>query len=337
MRCIEALLLTCLFLCGGYGTYSDIKKGIIPNRLIVIGLIAGTILHVIMLFLGGAPYYPTWLMNMAIADILAFCLFWGKLWAAGDSKLFMLLYFLFPPMLLDHGSLSYCIVPYIFIFVPALLWMIIDSTIRLIRKEPRKHNRINIGKIVIHCFFVIIETTAFATLLLIVFPVFIQEQPMFFSAFILLYAYICGINDWMKKWYILALHILILLVAAILNAWAFTLPSWENYLFMALALFIQWYCSLYNYQLIKTSSIRKGMIPAAETVISFQVSKVHSLPQDPSEEITARITEEEAAAIRRWESSAKGKPEIWIVRKVPFAIMITIGFIIWVIVRNVWR
>ena len=58
---------------------------------------------------------------------------------------------------------------------------------------------------------------------------------------------------------------------------------------------------------------------------------------DPSEELTARISEEEAAAIRRWENSATGKQSIWIVRKVPFAIMILIGFVGWIGFRLLGR
>ena len=72
-------------------------------------------------------------------------------------------------------------------------------------------------------------------------------------------------------------------------------------------------------------------------MIMFQTSKVHSLPGDPSEELTARLTEEEAMAVRRWGKSSQGKPNIWIVRKVPFAIMIYIGFIGWMLLRILGR
>ena len=75
------------------------------------------------------------------------------------------------------------------------------------------------------------------------------------------------------------------------------------------------------------------MIPATETVVMFQASRVHSLPKDASEDLSARITEEEAAAIKRWEKSSMGRSTIWIVRKVPFAIMIYIGFILWICFR----
>jgi hypothetical protein len=94
---------------------------------------------------------------------------------------------------------------------------------------------------------------------------------------------------------------------------------------------------MYNYQLICTADVSKGMVLAMETILLFQTSRVHSLPNDPSEDLTARITEEEAQAVRRWEKSATGKSKIWIVRKVPFAIMIYIGFVGWIGLRLLGR
>ena len=45
------------------------------------------------------------------------------------------------------------------------------------------------------------------------------------------------------------------------------------------------------------------------------------------------ITEEQAESIRRWETSKYGQKEITIVRKIPFAIFISFGTIVYVIMR----
>lgn len=308
-----------------------------PNKLIVYGLLTGVILHIILLFCGSAPYYPYWLLNMIIADAIAFGMYVGKMWAAGDAKLFMLLFFLVPARILDSDTLSHSVVPYIFIFVPALLWMIIDSFIRIIRKEAWKREHFSIKSFFSGFLIIVIETTAFHGLWSWLFPDLIDRQALLFAALMLTYAYICGTIPVMKRWYVVAGHVMIIFILWICNKWTFALPAWHSYLILAMVFIIQRFCSMYNYQLVPTRKVRTGMIPAAETILLFQPSRVHSLPNDPSEELTAKISDEEAAAIRRWEKSAGGKPNLWFVRKVPFAIMIYIGFVGWVLLRILGR
>ena len=49
------------------------------------------------------------------------------------------------------------------------------------------------------------------------------------------------------------------------------------------------------------------------------------------------ITEEEAESIRRWETSRYGQPEIVIVRKIPFAVFISIGAVLYTFARMLIR
>ena len=274
---------------------------------------------------------------MLIANLIAFMMYLGKMWAAGDAKLFMLLYFLTPARLLDSGTLSHSIVPYIFIFVPSLLWMIGDSFVRIIKREPRKRESLSVKAFFWGFLIIVTETTAFHCLWFWLFSDLINQQALFFAALMLAYAYMCGTLPVMRRWYVVAVHVLIIVIMWLCKQWYFELPSWKNYLIIASVFGIQRFCSLYNYQLIATEQVKAGMILAGETVIMFQKSKVHSLPSDPSEELTARISEEEAMAVKRWGQSSKGKPNIWIIRKVPFAIMIYIGFIGWVLLRILGR
>ena len=76
------------------------------------------------------------------------------------------------------------------------------------------------------------------------------------------------------------------------------------------------------------------MILSAGTVLSFRVSSVKGLPKNAQESMKAKLTEEEAQAVRRWEKSKYGQPTVVIVRKLPFAILISVGFWLFVWVRN---
>ena len=63
-------------------------------------------------------------------------------------------------------------------------------------------------------------------------------------------------------------------------------------------------------------------------------SNIKGLPKEKNtEDIRSRITEEEAESIKRWEFSKYGQSEIVIVRKIPFAIFISIGSIVYIFSR----
>ena len=58
MIIIEAIMLTCMMIFGGYCTYTDLKTGIVLNKLILMGLLIGLVLNITYLFFVAAPYYP---------------------------------------------------------------------------------------------------------------------------------------------------------------------------------------------------------------------------------------------------------------------------------------
>lgn len=330
---LEAGILAFSAVIGGLCAVSDIKKGIIPNRLLLIGLAGGVPFHLLFLLSGSALYYPNWLINMLIADALAFVMYYNRLWAAGDAKLFMVLYYLFSPPLLDVGLYTYSVVPYIFIFLPAILWVLADTIINLIRREPRKSIPFQPKKILRNVVIVMIESTAFYGVISLIPEGFVFENGLFVSLLMMCYAYFCGRKQIMKKWYVILIHALIAAVSFFFGHGITVLPDWRSLLMLILIIGIQHFVSLYNYRQMPCSDVKAGMILSSDTVFSFQKSRVQGLPADPSEELTAKIDEEQAAAVRRWEKSAYGSPTVWIVRRVPFGSMIVLGFVLWAIVR----
>ena len=81
----------------------------------------------------------------------------------------------------------------------------------------------------------------------------------------------------------------------------------------------------YNYQAIPTSKVKAGQIMSLATIMEFKPSKIHGLPTGQTEDLRSRITEGEAESIHRWETSSTGKPYVIIVRKIPFAVFISMG------------
>jgi len=333
---IEAGLLTCLFIIGGICSWTDFKTTKIPNRYLLIAFCTGAIFHILLMLVGGLAYYPFWLINMLIADVLAFLMYIAKIWAAGDAKLFMVLYYLTPPVLFEANDLSLGVIPYLYIFLPAFVWIIADSILRFCRREPYlKLPTIHVKQRLLGMFKVMVESTAMYCIVTAVVPELTSNNEMLLAVLMIIYAYFCAGIGFMQKWYVVTGHALVVIAAYITGLWRFSMPDWRSYVLLITSILLQRFTTAYNYQLIPVSNVKKGMIPSAQTVLSFTVSRVHNLPTDASEELSAAITETEVVAIRRWESSANGAHKIWIVRKVAFAFMIFFGFSAWIVVRLV--
>lgn len=88
----------------------------------------------------------------------------------------------------------------------------------------------------------------------------------------------------------------------------------------------------YNYEEISAIDVEEGMVLSISTVMLFMNSRIKGLPLKTTEDIKSRITKQEAESIRRWTNSSKGKDKIVIVRKIPFAIFISLGFISYLLI-----
>ena len=136
----------------------------------------------------------------------------------------------------------------------------------------------------------------------------------------------------MSRWAILG-HVVALLLCLLVRGIHYNpIPIWFYLAIIVITLFSKC-ASRYNYEEIPTKIVDSGMILSAATIISFQTSKVRGLPTRTNEDMSARISKSEAEAVRRWEHSVKGSSTVTIVRKIPFACMIPIGFILWIIFR----
>jgi hypothetical protein len=105
------------------------------------------------------------------------------------------------------------------------------------------------------------------------------------------------------------------------------------YCLVAIVLLLRIISEKYNYMTIPTNSVKRGMVISYTTIMNFMPSRIKGLPMTTTEDIRTRITEEQAESIRRWETSKYGQEEIIIVRKIPFAIFISLGTIVYVIMR----
>ena len=89
----------------------------------------------------------------------------------------------------------------------------------------------------------------------------------------------------------------------------------------------------FDYEEIPVLDLKKGMILAGETTVLFIGSKVDGLPPLSTEDLRSRLTEEQVVQVREWSRSKTGKSSVIIIKKIPFAIFLTAGLVLYFIVR----
>ena len=114
MYFVEFLLLIALFLTCVYASVTDIKLGIIPNKLLVLSGFSCAFLNLIYYTFFAEEYFLTFIINFIILVILSVAMYGFNLWAAGDSKLLFVVVLAIPARLYDTNV---GIAPAIFIIV----------------------------------------------------------------------------------------------------------------------------------------------------------------------------------------------------------------------------
>ena len=96
MTALSVIKLTALILCCILATISDIREGIISNKLIAIFGIVGLSLAVLTICVSSAYENRLFLLNAGSMILIAFTLYFLHIWAGGDCKLLVVIALLFP-------------------------------------------------------------------------------------------------------------------------------------------------------------------------------------------------------------------------------------------------
>lgn len=333
----EALLLATMVMTGCHVAYTDIKRGIISNKSLIVSSIVGTVVNSVYLF----RYFPNdidrYVINLLIILVLALLLYGFHFWAAGDSKLLVCMNLLFPVRI--YGDVDLFIAPGMYpmmlSFLCAYGYVVLESCYRFIRQEKYfSVPALRIGRINA---FLKDYAVGFIYLSLVsgllrhcLRDIYYNNQLLF--GFLNLFLAI-KIHDSsvLRRWYFVSVAIVANML--IESNYGHASIYVKDCIILLLALLLKRIVSGYNYKEIPTDMVEKGMVLAYPTVVRFSSSKIKGLPQMASEDMRSRISQEEADSIRRWKNSKYGAESIVIVRKIPFAIFIFIGELLYYFVR----
>lgn len=325
----EALLLTLMTLLGIYASYTDLRHGIVENRAIIVASTVGIVINVPYLCFFCRDFWQVYVVNLLIMSSVSVTMYLFHFWAAGDSKLLICVSILFPARLYQKvmPSIAPGIYAFICIFLIAYFYIVIDTVIQMLGKQRSIHDPIMLKKHLISFAINYVRGFIYVRALNEIFRnitgELYYENQVLFSFACIFFAIIVYDKRIFKKWYIIALAIVV--NAIFWKDFLTFAPRLFSYVILLIAMLLRYFLSGYNYQEIETDKVAKGMVLSRVTVLYFVASRIKGLPQVTYEDMRSRLTEEEAEAVRRWGKSKNGKELVTIVRKIPFAVFIVLG------------
>ena len=339
MLICEALLCLVLLIALPLAARSDLKKGIVPNGLILIACLAGLVIDAFYYLVFAGTFFLPFLMDLFLTAALSIFFYSQGIWGAGDSKLLILIALCLPGRIFCKDGLwsfpGFLLIS--IIFTVSFVVVFIDS----IMKGKKAGRMLDKRKSLfflddwrgflsksLFLYFCVGAVNGFFSLewmhfLHLTYPVLL--------AFDLVMILLLNRKDWTPTLPYLLAALILFLVITIFSKAVF---SWQSLLFSLIFIialvFTRSITDQENYQTISAGDILPGMILDYSSVALLSMSKVPGLPSSTTADMRSRLHEKEVAAIHAWGKKHPGYDQLVIIRKIPFALFIAIGtFVFW--------
>lgn len=319
-----------MILIGIYSSYYDFKKGIIPNIAIIIGVICSIAGNSAVIIINGISGFPMFLFNLFSAIAIAFLMYVLRIWAGGDVKLFVLFAALTPTVLLKQNIPLPEVIVYVIVFSLAFIYILIQSIFFIIKKEKAIVPKQKFSIVpFLSCVFFIMSVQF---ILRFAFKSFYVEYIGVFLFLNVILVLLFGKIRFLHNIVVVIICAVICISDIVLSITSGKAAfDYRSLLIVLAVILFRFLAERYNYQEINTKDVKKGMVLSYATVFQFSKSRVKGLPETATEDMASRITQDEADSIIRWESSKTGQKTIVILRKIPFAVFISAGYLIYII------
>lgn len=326
------LLLFCI-----YSMISDIKTGKIKNLiLLIMGGITLSAALIKLIFFDRDDLF-LYLENAGILLLIGLAGYAFKLWAGGDCKVLALIAVSYPTLFyFDYNQLrlTLWLIP-VAAFIISFIFLLADSVISVIGRKNKIDSKQMLATLKRYLLLYIkafVYITAWNQIYAyFIFP-YVQIHPAVYLFVSILLVFV------INKFKVLGNLWVLICVAAFGVAMMFIsgrftiITYWRNYLLVFLFMILKSFMSLYNYKVIPVEETSAGMVLSRTDTLFMQQSRVKGLPDISDETLRSRITADEAESIKRWGKSKYGKPQVTIVRKIPFAAFLSVGTIVYFLV-----
>ena len=319
----------------------DLKTGIIPNQLLCVFASAGCALGIVYYgFFAGDFFVPAF-MNLLIVSAVGLYLFYSHSLAGGDSKLLIVMSVLYPGrFLLTYGSTQFTLILALGIgILLGYFYLLISSALMLLRGK-NKISWMYVKNAVKQFAISFVSASVYISAANLLLIRFVSSR---FSLYPWLSYAICMGIAWcvaryavLRKWYLVAgMFLTDFLLGWTIGVFPFSVRP-ENYLLVVILLICRMTISTNIYEQIPVRDLKAGMILSTLSSSVMQGSRVKGMPGVSSEDLRDRLTQDEVDSIGRWAGS-RNVECVSVVKKIPFAVFISLGyltyFIFWSLIR----
>lgn len=342
MTILSIIKITALLSCCVLATISDIREGTISNKLVAIYGIMGIVTDIVSWLLSSPEEYRLFILNAGSLIIIAFILYFLHIWAGGDCKLLVVVALLYPSEFYwrfdsTPFTLWYSIG---FMFGIGFVYVILESLVYWNRDKGQKWSQDSL-KAFLFTLLQYIKAMVYMSALYHIYLYFIYPHVKIPNTVISMLLMLCIWKIRSMNFYKsipLTVVVAVFDLAMTLLTGTITISTnWITYLIVLAFMVMRLFVSKYNYQTIEAVNIKKGMILSRVSSVLMQSSRIKGLPGISDESLDSRLTEEEAANIIRWSQTTKGLKHVIIVRKIPFAVFISIGTVLYFATRGVLK
>ena len=340
---LEAILVAILVMLFVNTSITDLKCGVVRNKSLMIALGFGIPAVIPYYVLFASDCLISYIVNVGICVVISIVLFAMGIWGAGDSKLFSIVVMLIPARMysLSNRSLASCFLMIALIFIVAFVYVIGETfAVGIKQKDLFKFQKVKIDwKSYTRGFlFYFLLLGIVNTALYLILPDSILVDDILMTAIHFIVILIGMKLEKRAKWIHVIMMGVIWTTAIILKLTHFDLSSINirAYLIVLLLIVFRVFADKYNYKIIQVEELKTGMILSMGTIWSFAGSKVKGLPSFSTEDLKSRLTQDEVDSIGRWSKTKNGQATIAIVRKIPFALFIGIGTVLFVVLEVIF-
>lgn len=320
-------------------TKSDMREGIIYNKVLVIFSLFAVVIDIAYYVFFAWDLLDDFFFNILVVAAVSLYLFYSHSFAGGDCKMTIVLSLLFPAryyLVYGNGNVTLFFAIGFAIFA-GYIYLLVSSIQAIITQKVKltyeyvKDSLLSFLKSYVTAMVYI----ALMNCLLL----FCEKWGVFVNAWVvrgscLMVAWCVGRFSVLKqKICLLPVIVAIVTISVIVKTIPISLNP-ENYMLVLVLLFCQMTIKTTIYEKVSVEHLKKGMILSTFTSVLMQSSITKGLPGVSTEDLKSRLTLDEIASIKIWAKATRTE-ELTIVKKIPFAIFISIGFLSYFILWSI--
>lgn len=312
-------------------TRSDAREGLIHNKTLVAFSTTAVFIDFIYYGFFARELLFDFLSNLSMVAVISLYFFYSHSFAGGDCKMTIVLALLYPARyyFVYGESILTLFFAIAFAILAGYVYLLLTSVNAIVTKKVKftieyaKKYLVNFLKSYISAMLYIALMNC---VLILCDRCGLSVNIWIFRCICILVAWCVGRYPIFQKAYCIIPTLVVLLVLSVINRTVPISLNPEHYTFVLVLLLCQMTIRTTIYEKVRVEELRKGMILTTLSSVLIQSSITKGLPGISTEDLKSRLTLEEIESIKIW-AKATHTQELTIVKKIPFAVFIFIGFV----------